>query len=269
MDKATTDWLNSNLNAADAKVCIPLFTEQSINTLNDIKQLTKDDLVELKLDIGTRNRVLTVFEKLKEPQPQPQPQPKALPPLPAANSFVRCSKGHGMTQHTGRLPASYAADAKINCDGCGAQAFDIKSDYYHCVRCDDYDFCAACSLKKIRAWNSKPNPHSWKCMACTFQNESHARRCLMCAVDRVVNLTLPTPPKASPHSILAGLEPRARIASGPTPESMPTPNLLSGVSMPESMPKSIPTPESKPTPKSMPTPNLLTLESMPPPATAS
>ncbi len=58
LDAKATAWLASNLTQEDVKLFTPLFASQGVSSVADFLNLTKEDLVELKVAIGPRNRYL-------------------------------------------------------------------------------------------------------------------------------------------------------------------------------------------------------------------
>ncbi len=60
-----SQWLITNLPADDAKTLAAAFEAQGIKSESDLLLLTKDDLVEMKVSIGVRNRFLDAKSKSK------------------------------------------------------------------------------------------------------------------------------------------------------------------------------------------------------------
>ncbi len=101
---AAQSWLTVHLSADDAKLLSELFTAQAISSVADVLLLSKDDLTELKVSIGVRNRFLEAQQKAKEKAaggsgsgsgsgvvPVAPPAPKT-PPKPVTSWYVM----HGM-----------------------------------------------------------------------------------------------------------------------------------------------------------------------------
>jgi hypothetical protein len=82
LDAKARDWLAANVSADDVKLLTPLFTAQGVLTLADFEHLSREDLMELKVPIGPRNRFMDAVAKLKQPVAPPAPvapQPKTPP----------------------------------------------------------------------------------------------------------------------------------------------------------------------------------------------
>jgi hypothetical protein len=63
------------LSSDDLKLFAELFTANGIISVDDVKRLSKEDLTELKVAIGPRNRLLEAIEHAKKPAGSKPPAP--------------------------------------------------------------------------------------------------------------------------------------------------------------------------------------------------
>jgi hypothetical protein len=73
---------SSGLSAEDVKVLSEALPSNGVQSIDDVTRLSREDLVELKLSLGTRNRLLELIQKLKPaPTPAPAPVKPVTPPV--------------------------------------------------------------------------------------------------------------------------------------------------------------------------------------------